>query len=150
MKIFIFSIFLLPVVCLAQLDMIQPLTFGTIVVGKNDGVSYIEVSPLGTMKAYNHIWIIKSGQNAEFLVSNLPPYKEVNIQVDTLTTTTSTQINDTEQFLVDTVTILPSPITTDSTGKAKIYIGAVLKTTGNNKIYLNTEYTANFRITLNY
>ncbi|MCU4677440.1 DUF4402 domain-containing protein [Catenovulum sp. 2E275] len=150
MKHLILLFVLIPSVCMSQIEMIQPLSFGTIVVGKNNEVSYIEVSPLGVTQAHNHIWLIEEGQNAEFLVTNLPPYREINVQIDILTPTAKSNFHDTEQFVVDSVAAFPSPITADSVGQAKIYVGAVLKTTGNNQTYLNTEYMANFRITLNY
>lgn len=132
-----------------EIELIQPLSFGTIVVGNNSNVSSIEISPIGNITTSNQIWLVEKGHHAEFVISGYPAYKQINVRAEIIDTDTSSSISGGEQFKLETVKTAPF-VTTDITGKAKVYLGGTLRTTGNGHMYLNTDYSAQIQIELNY
>lgn len=147
--LFILSAFPALVNAEERVELIQALSFGTIVVGHNRTPSSIEVSPVGNVRRTNQIWMIEDGHNAEFLLTGYPAYKQVNIRVEIIDNETRSQDGITEQFKL-TQAISANFVTTDGVGSARVLVGGTLETTGNNQAYFNTDYSAQLKLIVEY
>ncbi|MFT6206149.1 MAG: hypothetical protein ACJA0T_000046 [Colwellia sp.] len=136
----------------ADSTLLEPLSFGTIVVINNDSVGSITIEPDGDITLTGPTLILNPGQPALVRFSNLSPYTKLNITANVVQATTSLVNGVSEQFTLSNITTLPS-VTTDALGTAIVSVGGTIETSGigvGAGDYLDTTYTATFRVTINF
>ena len=127
------------------------LSFGTVVVTDNSVVSSVSMNLSdGKTVATNKMLVLVPGQLGEFTLFGFTPYIELQITADFLTVKSNTNGEVTEQFTLDSLTTAPT-VNTDADGKATLYIGGTLSTSGNgNNNYINTLYKGSYNIIVTY
>jgi hypothetical protein len=136
----------------ADSTLLEPLSFGTIVVRNNDSVGNITIAPDGDISLTGPLSILTPGQPAQFRFSNLPSYTKLNVTANVVQATTTLSSGVSEQFTLSDITTLPS-VTTDALGTAIVLVGGTLGTSGigvGAGDYLDTTYSAYFRVTVNF
>jgi hypothetical protein len=129
---------------------VSDLSFGTIAVLKNDGVSEIRISTTNQTFLTNHIRVLVPGQRAEYLISGYPAFTQLFTSANITNTETFSPAPSSEQFTLSALDVVPS-VTTDASGNATIFVGGTLQTSGTGSgQYYDTDYTVFFELTVNF
>ena len=147
------KLFLILCLCLigkayAQVSVIEPLSFGTIVVVKNAPDTSVTLSPNGSITSKN-IHIMQVGQPAELLFEGLAPRIQITVN-DFASPTQFRRVNGGNEFILSNLTFLPATVTTNAYGMATVKIGGQLTTSGNGLPYLDGNYSALVEVTIDY
>ncbi|MFT7356138.1 MAG: hypothetical protein ACI92T_003190 [Pseudoalteromonas distincta] len=131
-----------------QVSVIEPLSFGTIVVVKNAPDTSVTLSPNGSITSKN-IHIMQVGQPAELLFEGLAPRIQITVN-DFASPTQFRRVNGGNEFTLSNLTFLPATVTTNAYGMATVKIGGQLTTSGNGLPYLDGSYSAIVEVTIDY
>ncbi len=151
--VFMIKLFLILCLCLigkayAQVSVIEPLNFGTIVVIKNMPDTAVTIFPNGSTTSKN-IHIMQRGQPAELLFEGYAPRIQITVS-DFATPTQFRRVNGGNEFILSNLTFLPSTVVTNAYGMATVKIGGQLNTSGNGLPYLDGSYSATVEVTIAY
>jgi len=132
----------------AQVSVMEPLSFGTIVVVKNTLDTAVTLSPNGSSISKN-IHIMQRGQPAELLFEGFAPRIQITVN-DFSSPTQFRRVNGGNEFTLSNLTFSPAIVTTNSYGMAIVKIGGQLTTSGNGLPYLDGNYSAIVEVTIDY
>lgn len=120
---------------------INDLDFGEAIVTNNSGQYSINVQANGFFTADSAFIFIENPREGFYKVRDLPP----SILITNISVSIDQQMNGPgEDFIIDNFDI-SAPSFSDANGELDIYLGARLRTSGNNNNYL---YNSTFRSTL--
>lgn len=129
---------------------ISPLNFGTVVIVSNNTPERIILNHSGGVGYTSGIYAVTAPSVAEFMLTNYPPSQLVFISANSIQAQSNSDIYSADQFTLTNVDT-PSTLTTDPTGAATLYVGGTLETSGSGtNSYLDTRYTINYQVTINY
>jgi hypothetical protein len=132
------------------LQEIKPLSLGKIAIVDNGEVSTVKITKDGEARVTRGIYFLQTGQPAEFEISDSEPNRRIYITITPLQSSTVTGQVSSEQFSIveyDHVEF----IQTNSIGFASFFVGAVFATSGSDsENFLDTDFTANYQVTINY
>jgi|TARA_B100001059_G_C17831069_1_gene584727 hypothetical protein len=132
---------------LAQVTVLEPLNFGTIVVVKNTPSSSITLLPSGTSSTTN-IHLMHSGNPAELLFEGYGARVQLNIS-DTGVYPSLSRVNGGNAFILNNV-IYASSVTTNAYGMGVLKVGGQLSTSGNGQPYIDDNYSTTIELTISY
>lgn len=118
----------LPMPCLADLIVDNPLSFGEIAITGNASVSTVTITRSGGALSTNNIYIIRPGSPGVYTLSNLPPYVVANLSVDLPAYSAMTYPN-TAQFTMTAIDV-PATVNVNAAGSAQFKMGGTLSTSG--------------------
>lgn len=131
----------------AQVTVLEPLNFGTIVVVKNIPGSSITLLPNGTSSATN-IHLMQSGHPAELLIEGYGARVQLNIS-DMGVYSPLERVNGRNKFTLNNIIYAPS-IITNAYGMGILKVGGQLSTSGNGQPYLDDSYSTTIELTISY
>lgn len=151
--IFMAKFYLIVCLCLsgtvyAQVSVIEPLSFGAIVVVKNTPDTAVTLFPNGSTTSKN-IHIMQVGQPAELLFEGFAPRIQITVN-DFASPIQLRRVNGGNEFTLSNLTFLPATVTTNAYGMATVKIGGQLATSGNGLPYLDDSYSAIVEVTIDY
>ncbi|MBE0360304.1 MULTISPECIES: DUF4402 domain-containing protein [Pseudoalteromonas] len=132
---------------LSQVTVLEPLSFGTIVVVENTPSSSVTLLPSGTSSGTN-IHIMRNGYPAELLFEGFGARVQINI-TDSGVHQPLTRINGGTAFTLDNI-IYANSIVTNAYGMATLKIGGQLSASGDGQLYLDDNYSTTVEITIAY
>lgn len=133
-----------------DIEFIQDLDFGDIVVVDNSSVGSISLSYLGQRTISNHFRVISPSQVGQVRLSNYPVNAELFVDAFVLQPS-STSVNvSPEQFqLVDIDH--PVSVRTRTDGTAIINLGGTIQTSGSSSLaFADTDYSISIQIQVQY
>ncbi len=134
----------------ADITQLTPLSFGTVAVSDNTAAQTINVTTSGRAYYSNYVHPIQDAQRGVYLLSNFPTNQILSVTTQAISSTTTSSQASSEQFSLTNVNTT-TYVTTDASGEATIYVGGTLSTSGSgSSAFSNTQYTAQFQITVNY
>ncbi|WP_395342094.1 hypothetical protein PN836_000065 [Ningiella sp. W23] len=133
-----------------ELEEIQPLSFGTIVVLSNVEVESYQISKEGNVELSDNLLVFSPGQRGLYRVTGLPPNSNVLLSTQILDNFfRSTELN-TERFRF---TSLNTSVVhrTDDTGRVVLPVGGTISTSGNGSLVFGAApHTADFIVEIDY
>lgn len=132
----------------ADVSVIEPLNFGTIVIVENTSDTSLTVFPNGSVTSRN-IHIMQGGHPAELLFEGYGPGVQINIS-DVGGQPSLRRVNGGNEFTISNLIFSRTTVTTNAYGMATVKIGAQLKTSGNGLNYLDDSYSSTVEITIAY
>lgn len=134
----------------ADVEFIQNLHFGDIVIVDNSSPGTFSLSYFGERFVSNHFKIISPSQVGQVLLSDYPVNSELFINAFVLQANSNSDAISSEQFQLTAISHPPSVlIKTD--GTAIINIGGTIKTSGSGSLaYADTNYSIAIQIQVQY
>jgi hypothetical protein len=124
-----------PISVKADIQVVQPLSFGKIAIASNASVSTTTVRRNGTQLSTNKIFVVEAGRPAIIQLTDFPIYTTMTLTANT-PVTSSMAYGGSEQFTV-TALEMASTIKTDNLGQTNFLIGGTLATSGGGGSYFN-------------
>ncbi|MDG1120949.1 MAG: DUF4402 domain-containing protein [Glaciecola sp.] len=142
---------LLPLqVCASDIEFIQDLDFGDIVVVDNSSPGTISLSYLGQLTVSSHFRIISPSQIGQVLLSNYPVNAELFVDAFVLQPNSSSAQVSPEQFQLTAISH-PTSVRTRVDGTAIINLGGTIQTSGSGSLaYSDTDYSISIQIQVQY
>lgn len=128
----------------ADINTIQPLSFGKWVIANNRAVRSIIVSPSGTYSASSGVIMIAPPQQGIYQIGDLPANSVINNV--TVIETSPLRGGGPRSFTTDDYQVAFPPAT-DATGHATVTIGATAHTSGDGGGYNDAIYTGTLELT---
>ena len=123
---------------------IQPLNFGAIALHSNARAAGLTVAPDGTVTADPAIVQgTQPPQRGEYLLEGYPPNTRLKVTIEGNRLIRIGGKKAQDFFITDYTT---NDLVTDSAGAAILYIGATLRTVGNNGVYDSGEYNGKLNL----
>lgn len=142
------GLFSLPVP--ADLNLLQPLNFGTVAVVDNSTTQSIIIDELGNYSISSGLRTLVPGQPAIFEASNYPGNLQLFVSSMITRANTSSDVYSVEQFTLSNLHIQSSVIT-GGDGTAQIIVGGTMQTSGSGTLnFVDTTYESTLSITINY
>ena len=133
---------------LAQVTVLEPLNFGTIVIPDNTSIRSITLLPNGGSTS-NSIYLMQSGHPAELLLEGLGAGVQISFS-DAGVFTALSRVNGGNAFTLSNISYSNTVVTTNAYGMATVKIGGQLNTSGNAQPYLDDRYSTTIEITIAY
>lgn len=145
MRILCFCLSLLSFSLASQIDIVEPLKFGEIVILNNTEVSTLEIFNNGTQRNQGRILVINKGAPAVINISGFAPHTLIQLDVSLPITSTS-PIGEPLRIIQ---LGLPNQLRVDNLGNAVITFGGTLATTGTGSNYYD-QATYQFLIPIDF
>ena len=134
----------------ADLNLLQPLNFGTVAVVNNATTQSITIDELGNYSISSGLRTLEPGEPAIFEASGFPGNLQLFISSLITQANTNSVIYSPEQFTL-TQLHTQSSVITGGDGTAEIIVGGTMVTSGSGTLnFVDTTYTSDLRITINY
>lgn len=146
----VFLIFaLLSLRTVADVTIVEPLSFGKIAISDNSIVSTLAISRNNTIQSSNNIHVIIPGEAAEILVDNIGANIALNINA-TVTNDFAHELGlGGAAFTLNSLDYQPT-IITDSFGRKVFRLGASLQTSGLGGSYIDGNHSATITLDITY
>lgn len=133
-----------------EVEIIQDIHFGDVVVLNNDTVGWLYIDERGNTYSSNHFLVVNPGYQGLALLSEFAKYTQVHIQGE-ITQANATPVDtNVEGFTLVKVNV-PRWLYTDINGNAEFHFGANIHTTGNGSLnFRDTTYTSKIRLKFLY
>lgn len=133
-----------------DIEFIQNLDFGDIVVVDNSSPGTISLSYLGQLTVSNHFRIISPSQIGQVRLSNYPVNAELFVDAFVLQPNSSSAQVSPEQFQLTSISH-PVSVRTRVDGTAIINLGGTIQTSGSGSLaYSDTDYSISIQIQVQY
>lgn len=133
-----------------DIEFIQDLDFGDIVVVDNSSPGTISLTYLGQLSVSNHFRIISPSQIGQVLLSNYPVNAELFVDAFVLQPNSSSVNVSPEQFQLTSISH-PASVRTRVDGTAVINLGGTIQTSGSGSLaYSDTDYSISIQIQVQY
>lgn len=133
-----------------EIEVIQDINLGTIVVTNNDTVGVLDLSEAGNMTISNHFRIISPGQPGIIELRDFAWSAEIHINAYIMQNTTLSGVISPEKFTMTQINV-PSSIVTEGDGSAEIHFGAQISTSGSgSKRFADTTFTSQIKFAFQY
>lgn len=128
----------------------KSLSFGSIAVISNNTREFIRINHNGIVSSSSSVMIVSPPSTGEFILTNFPPNQRLFISGQSLLPSSISTRYSPEQFSLTNIDV-PSVIFSDVNGSAILPVGGTLSTSGSgNNTYIDTDYTIQYQITVNY
>ncbi len=147
----IFLLTTTPALAQETMTEVERLRFGLFSLHDNDAAHTIVIDA-GTNNFTADPAFVMAGpdpQRGEYLLENLPANTEVTVTINPGGLTPGGGAGA-DVFTIDGYTVSPSPVMTDGSGTATVYVGATLHTLGDAVIYSSDDYQGDLDITFSW
>lgn len=129
-------------------DMLEPLSFGTIVVARNDRISSVKMPTNGAMSSTNDIHIMDRGHPARLYIEDLPANTLINFSSSSLNVKL-TRVEPAPPFTLTQLLFKPAK-QSNVYGEIELVIGAIIQTSGTGDVYTDGDYQGTVSIELSF
>lgn len=135
---------------LAEIRLIRPLDFGTVVVVDNATVGFLNINQQGGFSASNHFMVISPSQFGIVELYDYYPGSQVDITANVIQSTSTSPVVSPEKFTLTNVYIV-NLVSIDPSGIAQVRFGGRLETSGSGRsTFADTQYTHRIQISVNF
>jgi hypothetical protein len=145
-------IFVISTVSVAQVEveLVQPLDFGQVVVLRNDSVGTYVIDKRGRINYSTNFGIITPGQNGLYRVSGLTPNTVRTFNIVSIATEMNTNGGAFNETFDIAITDFDNERVVDSNGEVLIRFGGTISTSGSTGVNFEaTPYNATIQFTIN-
>ena len=140
----------LSIVSAQEIELIQPLSMGNIVIANNDTPGFININQYGQVSSSNNIHIIKVGEVGLMELTDFYQHVELHITPYILQPKSLPEKYSREVFTLTQLNV-SQRIFTEGDGSALIPFGGKLTTSGSGvNHFSDTTYTHQIKLTVNY
>ena len=134
----------------SDIEQVQALDFGTLVVLKNDEVESFRLGRNGNVSFSDAFLIFSPPQRAIFSLSELPADSVIRVSAFVLDPVFTSASLNTERFTFDELDFLPI-INSDINGEAQVFVGGQISTSGDGSTNFGTfPLSAGYRFTIDF
>lgn len=131
-----------------QIDVVENLSFGNIVVSDNSTKSTVTINKSGTTQVTGNMHVVQGGTAGEIQLSDFVPGVQLSIMA-AATNDDLSGLGTSEKFTITNIDIA-SIVNIPASGQYTLLFGATLESSGSGAAYPDTEFSTVIQVFINY